>query len=231
MKLGTKKIAGVIKSIEFKTDVNTGEHVSVDSIEKNEIALCKIGLSDKVVLDEFKKNKTLGELILIDRVSHMTSACGVVESVDTEGEKPYFQKDDVKVGGYVFEEFYFNLENALLSKADKEVKTYHVGDTVPVEGDSFEYPGYFDIVSLEDNAAVLIRDKKVLDIIPLDKYAFMGLPVVDERGFALEIRSNADYQQFLDEFKSTDNKSEFHNKWFKFETYRKIVCTDNFWMI
>ena len=38
-------------------------------------------------------------------------------------------------------------------------------------------------------------------------------------------------QQFLDEFKSTDNKSEFHNKWFKFETYRKIVCTDNFWMI
>ena len=113
----------------------------------------------------------------------------------------------------------------------KRIKTYHVGDTVPVEGDSFEYPGYFDIVSLEDNAAVLIRDKKVLDIIPLDKYAFMGLPVVDERGFALEIRSNADYQQFLDEFKSTDNKSEFHNKWFKFETYRKIVCTDNFWMI
>ena len=183
------------------------------------------------MLDEFKKNKTLGELILIDRVSHMTSACGVVESVDTEGEKPYFQKDDVKVGGYVFEEFYFNLENALLSKADKEVKTYHVGDAVPTEGDSFEYPGYFDIVSLEDNAAVLIRDKKVLDIIPLDKYAFMGLPVVDERGFALEIRSNDDYQQFLKEFKAADNKSEFHNKWFKFETYRRIVCTDNFWMI
>ena len=217
VKLGTKKIAGVVKSIEFKTDVNTGEHLPADTIVKNEIALCKIGLSDKVVLDEFKKNKTLGELILIDRVS--------------QGEKPYFQKDDVKVGGYVFEEFYFNLENALLSKADKEVKTYHVGDTVPTEGDSFEYPGYFDIVSLEDNAAVLIRDKKVLDIIPLDKYAFMGLPVVDERGFALEIRSNDDYQQFLEEFKGADNKSEFHNKWFKFETYRKIVCTDNFWMI
>ena len=231
VKVGTKKIAGVVKSIEFKTDVNTGEHLHADTIEKNEIALCKIGLSDKVVLDEFKRNKTLGELILIDRVSHMTSACGVVESVDTEGEKPYFQKDDVKVGGYVFEEFYFNLENALLSKADKEVKTYHVGDVVPVEGDSFEYPGYFDIVSLEDSAAVLIRDKRVQDIIPLDEYVFMGLPVVDERGFALEIRSNDDYQMFLREFEAADNKSEFHNKWFKFETYRRIVCTDNFWMI
>ena len=231
MKLGTKKIAGVVKSIEFKTDVNTGEHLHADTIEKNEIALCKIGLSDKVVLDEFKRNKTLGELILIDRVSHMTSACGVVESVDTEGEKPYFQKDDVKVGGYVFEEFYFNLENALLSKVDKEVKTYHVGDVVPVEGDSFAYPGYFDIVSLEDSAAVLIRDKRVQDIIPLDEYVFMGLPIVDERGFALEIRSNDDYQMFLREFEAADNKSEFHNKWFKFETYRRIVCTDNFWMI
>ena len=71
VKLGTKKIAGVVKSIEFKTDVNTGEHLHADTIEKNEIALCKIGLSDKVVLDEFKRNKTLGELILIDRVSHM----------------------------------------------------------------------------------------------------------------------------------------------------------------
>lgn len=231
VKLGTKKIAGVVKSIEFKTDVNTGEHLHADTIEKNEIALCKIGLSDKVVLDGFKRNKTLGELILIDRVSHMTSACGVVESVDIEGEKPYFQKDDVKVGGYVFEEFYFNLENALLSKADKEVKTYHVGDVVPVEGDSFEYPGYFDIVSLEDSAAVMIRDKRVQDIIPLDEYVFMGLPVVDERGFALEIRSNDDYQMFLREFEAADNKSEFHNKWFKFETYRRIVCTDNFWMI
>lgn len=67
---------------------------------------------------------------------------------------------------------------------------------MPVEGDSFAYPGYFDIVSLEDSAAVLIRDKRVQDIIPLDEYVFMGLPVVDERGFALEIRSNDDYQMF-----------------------------------
>lgn len=88
-----------------------------------------------------------------------------------------------------------------------------------------------NIVSLEDSAAVLIRDKRVQDIIPLDEYVFMGLPVVDERGFALEIRSNDDYQMFLREFEAADNKSEFHNKWFKFETYRRIVCTDNFWMI
>ena len=93
------------------------EHIKADFIEKNEIALCEIELAEKIVLDEFKKHKTLGEMILIDRVSHMTSACGVLETVKSDGEKPYFQKDDIKVGGYVFEEFYFNLENAMMSKA------------------------------------------------------------------------------------------------------------------
>ena len=28
-----------------------------------------------------------------------------------------------------------------------------------------------------------------------------------------------------------EKRLEFHNKWSKFETYRRIVCTDNFWMI
>ena len=101
------------------------------------------------------------------------------------------------------------------------------------EGDSFKYPDYFDIISVDSQAAVLIRDKKVQDIVKLEDYQFIGLPVLDERGFALMIRNQKDLQQFLAEFAEAGKKtaSEFHNKWFRFETYRKIVCTDNFWMI
>ena len=47
--------------------------------------ICDIVLSENIAVDEFKKHKTMGELILIDRVSHMTSACGVVES--TRGQR------------------------------------------------------------------------------------------------------------------------------------------------
>ena len=233
VKLGTKKIPGLVKNIAYKIDVNSGEHIETDYIEKNEIALCRIELSEKVVVDEFKKNKTLGELILIDRISHMTSACGVVELVENGKEVPYFEKDDIKMGGYIFEEFYFNLENALLSKIDTGNKTYHVGDTVPIQGDSFKYPEYFDIISLNDNAVVFIRDAKVQDMIPLEQYQFIGLPLLDERGFALNIKSNSEFKTFLDEYRQVgiENRSEFHNKWFRFEIWRKIVCTDNFWMI
>ena len=233
VKLGTKKIPGIIKNIEYKIDVNTGEHIDTEYIEKNEIAVFKIEFAQAIVVDEFQKNKTLGELILIDRVSHMTSACGVVESVNTEGENPYFEKDDIKTSGYIFEEFYFNLENAFLSKANNTDKTYHVGDKVPVEGDSFKYPDYFDILAVDNNAVILIRNQEVQDIIPLSEYQYQGLPVLDERGFALKIRSEADLDNFLYEHAhvTAETRLDFHNKWSKFETYRRIVCTDNFWMI
>ena len=233
VKLGAKKIPGIIKNIEYKIDVNTGEHIDAEYIEKNEIAVCQIEFAQAIVVDEFRKNKTLGELILIDRVSHMTSACGVVESVNAEGEKPYFEKDDIKTSGYIFEEFYFNLENAFLSKANNTDKTYHVGDKVPVEGDSFKYPDYFDILAVDNNAVILIRNQEVQDIIPVSEYQYQGLPVLDERGFALKIRSEADLDNFLYEHAhvTAETRLDFHNKWSKFETYRRIVCTDNFWMI
>ena len=233
VKLGTKRIPAVVRSIEYKIDVNTGEHQTAEYIEKNEIALCHVELAEKIVLDEFKKHKTLGELILIDRVSHMTSACGVLNTVDASDEKPYFEKDELKMYGYIFEEFYFNLENAMLSKVDTADKTYHVGDAIINEGNSFKYPDYFDIISVESQTAVLIRDKKIQDIVALEDYTFIGLPLLDERGFALDIKNRAEYDKFLAEYeKSTaQNRSEFHNKWFRFETYRRIVCTDNFWMI
>ena len=233
VKLGAKKIPGIIKNIEYKIDVNTGEHIDAEYIEKNEIAVCQIEFAQAIVVDEFRKNKTLGELILIDRVSHMTSACGVVESVNAEGEKPYFEKDDIKTSGYIFEEFYFNLENAFLSKANNTDKTYHVGDKVPVEGESFKYPDYFDILAVDNNAVILIRNQEVQDIIPLSEYQYQGLPVLDERGFALKIRSEADLDNFLYEHAhvTAETRLDFHNKWSKFETYRRIVCTDNFWMI
>jgi sulfate adenylyltransferase subunit 1 len=233
IKLGTKKIPGRVKSIDYKIDVNSGEHLNAEYIDKNELAVCKLEFAEKIVVDEFKSNKTLGELILIDRVSHMTAACGVVETVNDDDEVPYFEKDDVKTGGYIFEEFYFNLENAFLSKVNTGDKTYHVGDDVPVEGDSFKYPDYFDIIAVDNDAAILIRNRKVFDIVPLSEYQYMGLPVLDERGFALKIRSEADLDNFLYEHKNLDkdNRLDFHNKWSKFETYRRIVCTDNFWMI
>ncbi|MBQ3824734.1 MAG: sulfate adenylyltransferase subunit CysN [Spirochaetaceae bacterium] len=80
-KLGTKQIPAAVTRIHYAVDVNTGAHTASESLGKNEIASVDLSFSEPIVADEFKKNRCLGELILIDRVSNMTSACGVVTAV------------------------------------------------------------------------------------------------------------------------------------------------------
>lgn len=79
LKVGTQKVPATVMNIKYKIDVNTGEEVYADAIYKNEIARCEISVASRIVFDKFEKNNALGSLILIDRVSHMTSACGVIE--------------------------------------------------------------------------------------------------------------------------------------------------------
>ncbi|SDB14494.1 sulfate adenylyltransferase subunit 1 [Pseudobutyrivibrio sp. YE44] len=92
VKLGTKLIPGVVNNIRYTIDVNSGEKREANTLNKNEIAVCEIKVADEIVLDAFDKHKTIGELILIDRVSNMTSACGVVTQVyqAEEGEVSTF---------------------------------------------------------------------------------------------------------------------------------------------
>ena len=78
LKLGTKTLPASVMDIKYKVDVNSGLHIEADTLVKNEIACCDISVSDKTVLAPFDENKAMGSFILIDVVTHMTSACGVV---------------------------------------------------------------------------------------------------------------------------------------------------------
>lgn len=86
VKLGTRMIPGLVTKILYKIDVNTGEHKKAEKLNKNELAVAQIALTDKIVADEFRRHRTLGELILIDRISFQTSACGVVNRVEQSGK-------------------------------------------------------------------------------------------------------------------------------------------------
>lgn len=88
--LGTKKIPGILTNIDYRTDINSGEHVKADGLKKNEIAVCEIAVTEPIVLDTFSHHRTQGELILIDRISNMTAACGVVREIPDVNEKRHF---------------------------------------------------------------------------------------------------------------------------------------------
>ena len=78
LKIGTRTLPASVMNIKYKVDVNSGLHVEADTLAKNEIASCDISVSDKIVLTPFEQNRAMGSFILIDVVTHMTSACGVV---------------------------------------------------------------------------------------------------------------------------------------------------------
>ena len=95
LKLGTKTVPAVVMNIKYKIDANTGKEIYADTIYKNEIAECDISVSDKIVAEKFSANHSLGSLILIDRITNMTSACGVVMKALHRGENLVWQKMDI----------------------------------------------------------------------------------------------------------------------------------------
>ena len=119
VKLGTKEIVGVLTDVDCTIDVNTGEKKRATAVSKNEIAVCTLFLQEPIVVDTFSHHKGLGELILIDRVTNMTSACGVViDGSDTDSDHT-FVNGSLKGRGDVFEDFFYGMQSLNITKPNR----------------------------------------------------------------------------------------------------------------
>jgi bifunctional enzyme CysN/CysC len=95
LKLGSKVVPATLMKIKYKIDINTGKHISADKLLKNELAVCDVSLAENIVFDSFNNNKHLGSFILIDRITNMTSACGVIEHALRRSTNVVWQDTDV----------------------------------------------------------------------------------------------------------------------------------------
>ena len=229
VKLGTKTIPGTLSKIDFSIDVNTGAHQTTETLNKNGIASVEIVFAEAIVADLFENHKTLGELILIDRVTHATAACGVVEGLFKKqiatGEKAAFVQGERHGRGEIFEEFFYDTATLSVVKQQPLRQHYTVGDEIPTVGESYHYPDDFDIIILRDSIAVKIRGKRITEITSAEEYRYENVPVINGRGFEIKVHSNDDVKQLLSEYESAgiDHREEFFRKWTSFDTYRKVV--------
>lgn len=95
LKIGTKMLPASVMAVKYGIDVHTGERIAVSGLMKNEMAVCDIAAASPVVYDIFRSHKSIGRFILIDRVSHMTSACGVIEHSLRRSENIVWQQLDI----------------------------------------------------------------------------------------------------------------------------------------
>ena len=224
VKLGTKTIPGILTEIRHAVDVNTGEKIAVQTLSKNGLAVCEIRLAEGITADTFKNHKTLGEFILIDRVTNMTSACGVVLEAERQTQqtnKAAFAAGEITARGDIFEEFFYDISGFNVMKFQPVHETYTIGDAIPLKGESYSYPENFDILVLRDKAAVTVRNGKIAQITSFDEYTYTGVPVVNGRGFEILVSSQEDVKHLLEEYAPED--PEFFRRRMKFDTYRKVV--------
>lgn len=223
VKVGTRTIAGEIRSIRYKTDVNTGEQVQAHSLKKNEIAYCDITVAEEIPVDTFEKHKTLGEVLFIDRVTNMTSACGVVEALvqDSSADRTVqFQSEDGTVKTHLFETVYMQLDSGLVGRYDPQGVQFKIGDKLPLTGEGYAYPDSFDIIARESKQVVRIINGIYAEVLPLAQYQVDGVPLVDARGNAISVSTQDGLQKYLTAVAQDEAKL---NELLHFETFRKIV--------
>lgn len=223
VKVGTRTIAGEIRSIRYKTDVNTGEQVQAHSLKKNEIAYCDITVAEEIPVDTFEKHKTLGEVLFIDRVTNMTSACGVVEALvqDSSADRTVqFQSENGTVKTHLFETVYMQLDSGLVGRYDPQGVQFKIGDKLPLTSEGYAYPDSFDIIARESKQVVRIINGIYAEVLPLAQYQVDGVPLVDARGNAIAVSTQDGLQEYLTAVAQDEAKL---NELLHFETFRKIV--------
>jgi len=80
-KFASKYITGNVSNIQHRIDVNTQAHSETDALQLNDIALVSVRLNQEVVADPYKINRATGAFIVIDRLSNITVAAGMVSEV------------------------------------------------------------------------------------------------------------------------------------------------------
>ena len=95
LKLGTRTTQARITAIRHKVDVNTQAELAARRLELNEVGYCHIDLDTPIAFERYADNRTLGGFILIDRQSHATVACGMLDFALHRAANIHWQHTDI----------------------------------------------------------------------------------------------------------------------------------------
>ncbi|PHS23071.1 MAG: sulfate adenylyltransferase subunit CysN [Methylophaga sp.] len=77
-KVGVSESIGILTGIDSQIDVNTLAENEASELKLNEIGQCEFSLSKPVVFDAYKRNRSTGSFIIIDRLTNVTIGAGMI---------------------------------------------------------------------------------------------------------------------------------------------------------
>lgn len=95
LNIGTMSTLCYIKKINNKIDINNDNLIKTETITKNEIINCELELLERIPVTSFNHNKSLGSLILINRITNSTSACAVINEFEDNNENLFFYETTI----------------------------------------------------------------------------------------------------------------------------------------
>lgn len=95
LKLGTRTVGVTVAQPKYKVNVNTLEHLAARTLELNEIGVCNLHLDQPVVFEAYVKNRDLGGLIMIDRLTNNTVGAGMLHFALRRAQNVHWQAIDV----------------------------------------------------------------------------------------------------------------------------------------
>jgi len=95
--------SGYIEKIHYVIDINTLEHRDAESLNLNEIAFCRLYLTESIPFDVYKFLKPTGCFIFIDRLTNNTVGAGMITGKanisisEKKTEKPNYSEFEIEL--------------------------------------------------------------------------------------------------------------------------------------
>lgn len=80
----TQTAVGQIESLRYRVDVNTLHRAPAPDLQLNEIGRCTITLSQPIYFDPYRRNRTTGAFIVVDRLTNVTVAAGMITARESD---------------------------------------------------------------------------------------------------------------------------------------------------
>ena len=75
----TNSVTGTIDTLRYLVDVNTLHRSNAPVMNLNEIGRCTIRLNEPIPYDGYRRNRTTGAFIIIDRITNVTVGAGMIQ--------------------------------------------------------------------------------------------------------------------------------------------------------
>lgn len=95
----TQTLPGSIQTLKYRVDVNTLHRMPAPTLELNEIGRVAIELSGPIHFDPYRRNRSTGALIVVDRITNATIAAGMILDRGATGKERSVWDDDLESAG------------------------------------------------------------------------------------------------------------------------------------